>query len=149
MARARIKNRERLRSLLKALPQKQREEIKIALRQEANAIVQMQKQLVPVDEGETRDSIKAQSGLQAGEAYARVRGRARVQDPELTMIISAGNPVSGNTTRSDAHLLEFGTSSMPRKPFFFPAFRAHKRDAVRRINRAVRKAIKNALAAVR
>lgn len=142
---ARIRNRERFRRLLLALPKEERNQIKPALREAAAEIVATQKQLVRVDEGETRDSIRATSGDQDLATYMSARKRAVTRDPEMTMVISAGNPVSGKTNRSDAHLLEYGTSSMAPKPFFGPGFRAHRQDAIRKINRAVRKAIKVAL----
>lgn len=136
----RIRNRDRFKRLLKALPQKERLGIKIALREEAAAIVATQKQLAPVRTGALRNSIIATPGDQDLPAYATVRGRAKTQDPELAMILSAGN--SGVRY---AHLIEYGTAKSAAQPFFGPGFRAHRADAVRKINKAARKAIKDAV----
>lgn len=151
-SRAGFKNRERLRSLLKSLPPLERTEIRKALVAGGEQIAGMMRQLAPVGgQGKKRapapylrDSIKASTGDQDPVTYRQVRGRARTQDPELTVVISAGNPVEG-TTRSDAHLQEHGTSSNPAQPFFYPSVRANRDEVKSRIKRAVRKAIKDAL----
>lgn len=136
----RIKNADRFRRLLKVLPEKEREQIKVALREAASSIVSTQKQLAPVRTGALRNSIKATPGDQDLPAYASVRGRAPTKDPELAMILSAGNP-----SVRYAHLIEYGTVKTAAQPFFGPGFRAHRRDAVSKINKAARKAIKDAI----
>lgn len=87
-----------------------------------------------------RDSIKSELG-------GTRRGRFSTQDPELTVTVSAGNPVSGKTNRSDASLIEHGTSSMARRPFFYPTFRALRKEVASKVRRAVKRAIKEALLA--
>ena len=136
---AKIKGRERMKRVLKALPQKERARIKAALRMSANEIVATQKQLAPVLTGKLRDSIKATPGNEDLPAYASVRGRARTQDPELTMILSAGN-----SEVRYAHPQEYGTERQAAQPYFGPGFRAHRRDAMRNINKAAKQAIKDA-----
>ena len=139
-SRAGFKNRQRLKRILKALPEKERARIKVALRAAADEIVATQKQLAPVLTGALRDSIVATPGDQDLPAYASVRGRARTKDPELAMILSAGN-----SKVRYAHLQEYGTVTMPAQPFFGPGFRAHRKDAVRKINKAAKQAIKDAV----
>ncbi len=140
-----FRNKERLRRILKNLPEAQRTHIRQALVDGGNQIAATMRQLVPVGQGADRapapylrDSIKSELG------GAR-RGRTSTQDPQLTVVISAGNPVTGKTNRSDASLVEHGTSSMARRPFFFPAFRAHRKEVASKVRRAVKRAIKDAL----
>lgn len=140
MAKAFIKRRESLRRILKNLPEEERAHIKIALRDSAGAIVGTQKQLVPVDTGALRDSITATPGEQNLPAYASLRSRRATKDPGLAVIITAGN--SGVRY---AHLIEFGRERAAAQPFFYPGFRAHKREASRKIRKAARDAIKSAL----
>lgn len=145
VARRGFKNAESLRRILKNLPDVQRQPVKAALVSGGSQIVSMQKRLAPVDEGETRDSIKGRTGDRDPLEFGSLRKRKAIRDQELTYIITAGNPVEGNTTRSDAHLQEFGTERMGKQPFFFPAFRANKKSVMSKIRRAARKAIRDAV----
>lgn len=148
MAKAGFKNRDRFRRLLKALPEEERAQIRRALQTSANHIVGTQKQLAPVLKephkkrrlGALRDSIVATPGNQDLPAYASVRGKAKTQDPSMTMIISAGN-----SEVRYAHLVENGTHKMMPQPYFRPGFRAHKAEAVREIKKAVKQAVRNAV----
>lgn len=144
-----FRNKERFRRILKNLPPAQRAPIRQALIDGGNQMAGTMRQLAPSGQGKEdrapapylRDSIKSETGDRASVPY---RSRRGTKDPELTVVISAGNPVQG-TTRSDAHLQEFGTSSNPAQPFFFPAFRAHRKEVTAMIRRAVKRAIKDAL----
>lgn len=149
-----VKRNARFQRYLKLLPQKARAQIKTALREGANEIVEAQKQLCPVRTGKLRDSIKATPGDQNLPAYAALRSRRPTdrQDPELCEIITAGN----RGVRY-AHLVEFGTHPHTNKgkfagsenpgahpePFFYPGYRARKNDAKKKVKAAVVKAIRD------
>lgn len=133
-SRAGFRNKERLRRLLKNLPETMRAPIKTALAEAAAEIVATQKQLVPVDTGALRNSIVATPGDRDAPAYAALRSRRATKDPGLAVIISAGNRAVRYAHIVEAH-----------QPFFNPAFRAHRREAAAKIRRASRKAIKDAV----
>ena len=148
-----MRNADRVRRILRALPPTLRKRLKAEQLAAVAPIVAEQKARAPVYQGpprkgerpgELRDSIRATTGDRDPLLYARVRGRAREKDPELTVMIVAGNPVQG-TTRSDAHLQEFGTGSHPPQPFFFGPARAHRERVLRRMRRVARAAIKEAV----
>ncbi len=139
-SRAGFKRRESLRRILKALPQAQRMKIRAALIQEGEAIVRTQKQLAPVRTGALRDSIVATPGDQDVPAYASLKSKRTTQDPELAVILSAGN-----SAVRYAAIVESGTERTPGRPFFNTGFRAHKREAISKIRRAARAAIKDAI----
>ncbi|TGU87723.1 HK97 gp10 family phage protein [Mesorhizobium sp. M00.F.Ca.ET.151.01.1.1] len=54
---------------------------------------------------------------------------------------------AGNEDVRYAHLVEFGTSKMEAEPFFWPAFRLLRKRLQNRINRAAKKAVKDAWSA--
>jgi HK97 gp10 family phage protein len=144
---AKIKNRARLLAKMAALPPAVRSAIKQALAQGADEIVADAKRLAPVRTGKLRDSIIQTWG--GGKARYASLSAGTEGDPDLTVVISAGN----DGVRY-AHLVEFGTAphtnggkfagtenpgTEPR-PFFFPAYRANRRRVKARITRATKRA---------
>lgn len=156
-----MRNRERLLKKMAALPAAVRSAIRQALAESADEIVAMQKRLAPVSKngnhgnppGALRDSITQTWGAR-GPAYATL-GAGASGDPDLTVRITAGN-----TRVRYAHLVEFGAKphtaggrfkgaqhpGAPAQPFFYPPYRALRRRAKSRINRAVRKAAREVAA---
>nr|WP_278520789.1 HK97-gp10 family putative phage morphogenesis protein [Brucella anthropi] len=122
-----------------------------ALEESAGEIVTLMKNLVPVDEGDLRDSI----GWTWGNApkYSMRLGRVKSPDSNLTITIYAGN-----SKVRYAHFIEFGTRphilggmfegaqhpGYVAHPFFYPAYRSNRKRAARRTTRAMRKAVKEA-----
>lgn len=106
-----------------------------AMEKSADEIVAMMKRLVPVDQGDLRDSIK----WTWGDAP---KGAAVIAQSEVT----AGNVrltiYAGNAEAYYARWIEFGTSKMAAQPFFFPSYRALRARTKRRIATATRKALK-------
>lgn len=144
-----IQGRDRLLRRLANLPARSRAAIGQAIREGANEIVAAQKRLAPKRTGALADSIVATSGA-AAPAYAQGGRRgSQAGDPELTVVITAGN-----SQVRYAHLVEFSTAPHENKglfegsdhpgthaqPFFYPAARAHRKRVKARITRAVRKA---------
>ncbi len=130
----RIKGLDRLKRKLKRLPERAEAEIRKAIAASAQEIVEMAKRLVPVDQGDLRDSIGWTWGL-APEG-SKILGSAK-GGAALTATIFAGNDEAFY-----ARWVEFGTTKMTAQPFFFPSYRANRKRAVSRIKRAVSKAAK-------
>ncbi|WP_336800804.1 HK97-gp10 family putative phage morphogenesis protein [Kaistia sp. MMO-174] len=147
----RVQNRQRLLQKLAAMPPQVRAAAKQALAESADEIQGMQRRLAPKRTGRLARSI-VQTWGGGKERYASLAGSAMSDgDPDLTVVISAGN----SETRY-AHLVEFGTAPHDNggttkgskhpgaraQPFFFPAYRALRKRAKSRVNRAMTKAIK-------
>lgn len=152
---AKIRGRDKLAFVLRKLPKTTRAEIKIAILAGAEQIREAQQRLVPWRTGALHDSIVVTPGTQDPPRYATLRSRkTQFPDPELSAIISAGN-----TAVRYAHLVEFGAAphvndgrfpgtqnpGVPPRPFFYPGFRANRKDVQRRINKAARAGIKKGL----
>jgi HK97 gp10 family phage protein len=111
----------RFQALMAAVP----EDVKAPIRREtfdqAAQLAEQMKQVVAVEQGTLRDSIRVETSS---------------RDP-MRALVRAGGP----TTRSPSgyqyeHAIEFGTSRQAAQPFFWPTYRANKM----RIRRAIRKA---------
>lgn len=110
-----------------------------ALLKSANELADAQKALAETsrDTGALIDSIHVTTPGQSTPAYSQPGG-ARVA-AESEVIVTAGN--------SDvryAHLVEYGTSDTEAQPFFWPALRLLRKRLQNRINRAAKKAVKEA-----
>jgi HK97 gp10 family phage protein len=158
----RILNKDRLLRKFRRLPGAVRTAVREALEQSADELVAMMKSLVPVDEGDLRDSIgwtwgKPPSGtISVGEVAEAFGGE------EYRITVYAGNDKAYH-----ARFVEFGTQAGKRggrvssrrsrsgtrrshrthpgtaaQPFFFVSYRALKRRIKGRITRKVNKAIK-------
>jgi HK97 gp10 family phage protein len=106
-----------------------------AMEKGAQEIVDMMKRLVPVDDGDLRDSIgwtwgDAPKGAVALLKSAPIRGNLRV------------TIYAGNQRAFYAAWVEFGTQKKPAQPYFFPSYRALKTRTKRRLTTAVRKGLK-------
>lgn len=133
-----IKNKDRLKAKLAAIPKEARAEIHKALDKSATEMVQTAQSFAPVKSGKLRNSI----GKTFGEYKAdnpNVRGvtGSGVADPELTVTIHAGDQEAYY-----AAFVEFGTKAAPAHPYFFPAWRLLKKRVTSRIKRAMTKAAK-------
>ncbi len=137
----------RLSRKLKALPKAANDAIKPIMEKVANDVVATAKSLVPVRTGKLRDSI----GWTWGEAPAGTMVIGKVKDRmsgNLAITIYAGG-----SKAFWARWVEFGTSSgnfagtgSRAQPFFYPAWRAHRRGAKSKISRAITKSAKKVAA---
>lgn len=144
---ARFSNRARLDRKLKAMPRAVIEGAKQALGEQAQDIVDLQKRLVPVDHGDTRDSIKWAFGQARGLQFTKGGSLAGLT---ITARITAGEHGDG----FQARWVEFGTAphvnkgifdgtmnpGIPPHPFFYPAYRAKRKGALAKSRAAMRKA---------
>lgn len=161
-----ISNIDRFNAKLALLPPLSKEEMRKAIAQSAEEIVDLQKRLAPVDDGDLQMSITWRWGNETKIAYSQSFGTVRGQH-ELSAVISAGN-----TRVRYAHLVEFGARphtirpkkaggklvffrggkkvtvdevkhpGSRRQPFFYPGWRTGKKRGKSRISRAVRSAAK-------
>lgn len=153
-----LNGREKTLAKLKAIPQKARETMKVALKSNSDQVVAMQKRLVPTDSGELRNSIRAEWGdvALASSANLSSSGGMTVRgDPDLTVTI-----VAGDDQAYYARWVEFGTAphdqggwakgtkhpgTTPR-PFFFGPWRALRKKMKSNVARAVNRAAKQVAA---
>lgn len=155
-----------LQAKIKRMPVEARSAIKQALAESADDIVSTMKNLAPVSKSGTRgwppgmlrDSIVATFGDGDVPKYAAFRQKKRgskraikAADPELSVTITAGD----EDVRY-AHLVEFGTAPRANggkfagtqhpgtaaQPFFYPAYRAHRKRVKARVARATTRAAK-------
>lgn len=171
MERTRFKNRERALRRMRAIPIKVREAVRTALAQNANELVGMMKRLVPVDQGDLRDSI----GWTFGDApdgsisVGALGGGADADDfGGIKVTVYAGSKqawyarfvehgtsggVSGQRTNiTGSHQSKSGRKSYrthpgaAAQPFFYASYRALRKRMRSRLSRARNKAIREALA---
>lgn len=112
---------ERLKKRWARIPAHMKAQVAIALDKSVGELVEFQKRLVPVDQGDLRDSIKSRMGRH-----------------EL-----AREVVAGNERAFYAAMVEFGTVNTPAQPFFFPPYRSLRKRIKARVRAAVRKAVRS------
>jgi len=121
----------------KAIPKNARTNVRAAMEDQANDIVEEMWSRAPM--GETL-RLGASIGWTWGDAPAgsMVIGKVgRSEYGAMRITIYAGG---GDAFYAKFH--EFGTVNMPASPFFFPVWRARRRRARSAISRAVSKSIK-------
>lgn len=128
---------------MRAIPAAARNAVQPALEKSAEEIAATMRALTPVDSGDLKDSIAVTGPGETTPPYSQPGGSMIA--PENAAVITAGN-----TDVRYAHLVEYGHgngfhgSTVPAKPFFWPAFRMSRKRALNRIKRAIGKAIKEA-----
>lgn len=151
---ARITGRDKMRIVLQRLPKETRLEIRNSILAGAEDTANMQRRLAPVQTGKLRRSIVVTPADQDLPRYAQLKSRRTTKDPFLAAIVSAGN-----SEVRYAHLVEFGTAphqnegefagtmnpGTPPRPYFYPGFRAMKKRAQNKINKAARNGIKKGI----
>lgn len=145
---AKITGRDRMRKVLKALPESVRKNLRVATLAGGEDMAGTMRSLVPVDRGDLKDSIKVTPGDQALHLYNQSRSRRVEKDPYLAAII--------HVDAFYAAWVEFGTPphinqgqfagtmnpGTPAQPYFWPGYRSRKKQVIARINKAARKGIK-------
>lgn len=129
-----------MKAKLAKMPAVVESKVRDAMEKGADEIVAMMKRLVPVDDGDLRDSIGWTWG--ALPAGAKVVAKTRAAGPnDLRLVIYAGS-----NKAFYARMQEFGTQNMPANPFFFPSYRALRDRTKRRVITASRAALKQVAA---
>jgi HK97 gp10 family phage protein len=126
----------RLQKQLKQIPVEIVEQLEPALIQGAQEVASIRRLLGPDDEGDLKASITVTAPNQTTPAYAEGGGKRVAQSNQALVTV-------GNEQVRHGHLQEFGTVNMEAQPFMRPAERLAKPKALRRIGRAIGKAIRN------
>lgn len=151
MARVYLKNLPQLKAKLEKLRNDTADDVRPAVGKAAQLVVDMMQRQVPVESGELRDSI----GWTFGDKPKYSQAVTTVKAGPLTVTIFAGN-----TKVRYAHLVEFGTAphingglfdgskhpGAKPQPFFFTSYRAMRKEARRMITKAVKEAVRKAVA---
>lgn len=138
-----ILGRRKLERRLAAMPEAVRVEIRAAMEQSANEIVELMRRMVPI--GETRqlhDSI----GWTWGEAP---KGALVIARTRKSMAAKAGLSLTiyaGGGAAYYARFVEFGTLRMMAQPFFFPSWRLGRKRVRSRVTRATNRAARKVAA---
>ncbi|QWW69349.1 HK97-gp10 family putative phage morphogenesis protein [Rhizobium sp. WYJ-E13] len=114
-----------------------RQQITKALEASANELADAQQHLAPKDTHALADSITVTGPGETTPAYSQPGG-SRVAG-ETEVIVTAGD-----ADVRYAHLVEYGTSTTEAQPFFWPALRLLRKSLQQRIDRAGRKAVRDA-----
>ncbi|UWR59112.1 HK97-gp10 family putative phage morphogenesis protein [Phaeobacter inhibens] len=122
---------------LLAIPEAVLTGVRPALVKGGEEIAAASRALVPVDEGDLKESITVTEPGQTTPAYAEGGGK-RTAGPNQVLV------TAGNEDVRHGHLQEFGTVKQEAQPFMRPGARLAKPRAQRRINRSIGQAIKNA-----
>ncbi len=133
-------NNDGLDNLMKAFDRAKkapRQQITKALMSSATELADAQKHLAPKDTHALANSITVTGPGEATPAYSQPGG-SRVAG-ETEVIVTAGN-----TDARYPHLVEYGTAHAEAQPFFWPALRLLRKRLQQRIDRAGRKAVRDA-----
>lgn len=149
MARSSILGLAKLHRKIAKLPDQARDEIRAAMEKVAGQVVDMAQSLVPVSSGRLRHSIGWTWGRPPRGSISIASVARSKLGAGMTITIYAGNDEAFY-----ARWVEFGTAAhlnrglyagtrnpgTQARPFFYPAFRAHRRIARREVRKAIRSA---------
>lgn len=150
MARNALRGLPELRRKLERLRTATAPAVRAAMEQGAQATVDMMKRMAPEDDGD----LKASIAWTWGKAPSGSISVARAKAGDNTMTIYAGNEKAYY-----ARFVEFGTAprvnkgkfagtlnpGTPPQPFFYPSWRANKKQFNKLLRDAIRKAVKDAV----
>ena len=122
---------------LKAISPEIVREVQPALIKGANETAAMMRMLVPVADGDLRDSITVTAPGETTPAYAEGGGKRVAGENQALVTV-------GNEKVRHGHLQEFGTVKHEAQPFMLPGARLAQPKVQRRISRAIGAAIKKA-----
>lgn len=88
------------------------------------------RQRAPADEGDLRASVRVERGKRGDRFYVKAGG------PKTTRPVRKGQ----SATYDYANAVEFGTKKKPARPFFYPTWRAAKKQIRSGLNHEIRKA---------
>jgi HK97 gp10 family phage protein len=114
-----------------------RDRINAALLASANELADAQQHLAPKDTHALANSITVSGPGQSTPAYSQPGGGRIAAEHEV--IVTAGN-----SEVRYPHLVEYGTSDTEAQPYFWPALRLLRKRLQQRIDRAGRKAVRDA-----
>ena len=110
-------------------------ELSKAVNDSADEVAAAMLRIVPIDQGDLRDSIVITRAGENTPAYSQPGGELQVKP--LRAVVTAGN-----SKVRYAHLVEYGTVKARAQPFFWPSWRSRRAAIKRRLAAAFRKAFK-------
>lgn len=135
-------------------------EAEVAVEEGAGKTVAMMQRLVPVRTGKLKKSIRFSWGKgggaprTTGRAGSRAAGKTRIvgyiiAGDETTLVGGHPRPRKGRKATAakqfqNARLQEFGTVKMKAQPFFYPAWRATRKDIKATVAKIIAQALKRA-----
>jgi len=145
---------------LKALPEKIKDKVAAKSVMEGSKVIQKAvQQLVPVDSGLLKDSIRVARRRknvpkEMIQYVVFVRGTQSSSGRRNTMKTQRGSKKGPNMNRTATqvnlpyywYFLEFGTSKMSKRPFMVPAFASSAQDALNRTRDYARQRIEKEIA---
>jgi Bacteriophage HK97-gp10, putative tail-component len=154
MARVRVERSSQLNEKLRRLRQNTQGPVRAALAKGGDDVVSMARRLAPDGRGEGdndyKSTIKWRFGADEGGGSDAKTGRSASTSISIT---------AGDKKNPEGPWLEFGTAPFANKgiysgtvnpgispqPHFFPSYRANKKAIVKRLNKAIRDAIRGAV----
>jgi len=122
---------------LGAIPQEVLKELRPALVKGAGEIADAMETLVPEDSGDLQNTITVTAPGETTPAYAAGGGSVTAKPNQALVTVGSPDVRYG-------HIVEFGSVKTEAQPFILPAFRLKRAKVMRRIARAISKAIKKA-----
>lgn len=122
---------------MSAIPKAARDSIKPALLTGGYEVADAIEALAPEDTGDLKGSVAVTPPGGNTPPYSQPGGSNEVPDNAVAVTV-------GNTDVRYPHMVEYGTSHSPAKPFFWPGFRLSRKRASNRIKRAIAKAVREA-----
>lgn len=126
-----IEGLDRLKARYARLPEKVKKAAAKEVVAQADRLAGRMRQVVPVDQGDLKDSIAVTTAGNRTPSYSHPGGSHVV--PEGAAEVTAGN----NAVRY-AHLVEYGTRHSNADPFFWSTVRTNRKRVTRAISKAVR-----------
>ncbi len=113
-----------------------REVVQPSLVKSGEELASTMRQLAPVDEGDLKASIAVTPPGATTPPYSQPGGSRAAKENEVLVTV-------GNVDVRYPHLQEYGTSTAPAQPFFWPAFRLLRTRLQNRTKRAISKAVRD------
>lgn len=110
-----------------AIPAQVKEAARERLEEQGGFLVDQIKAVVPVDEGDLRDSVE---------------WHRNDRPDKIAIVVTEGRGQEDDPLNRKARAHEFGRPDMDAQPHFFPTYRAWKKKMASRVNSAARRAIK-------
>jgi HK97 gp10 family phage protein len=102
---------------------------------QAGAMAATMRSLVPVDQGDLKESITVTGPRGQTPKYSQPGGSMIVPPNGAAITV-------GNSDVRYGHLVEYGTAHAAAQPFFWPAVRLHRKKATTAIKSAVGRAVR-------
>ena len=116
------------------MPKQVQKRAREAVESEAERLAERMKTIVPVDQGDLKDSITVTRGGGRTPSYSHPGGSHVVP-------VGAAEVTAGNNKVRYAHIIEYGKKDTPADPFFWPVVRTERRKVRTRISKAVRQGL--------